>query len=275
VKGLERTPIIDLKARCATFYESEPVRLLLGDRVHPGGERLTRRLADLVGISSGDRVLDVASGRGTTARLLAAERGATVLGVELSPRLTTGAEQAASQDGLGHLVTFRTGDAERLPVDGPRFDVVLCECALCTFPDQAAAVGGFRRSLRPGGRIGLADVTLDRDRVPRELDTPIGRVACVAGARPASGYEHLLLANGFVDVVIEPHPEAALAVVDSIRDGLESMRGSLRAFFDVPAALRVADIAAAAVHDGTIGYALITATLADGAETRASAPAAP
>lgn len=254
---------VDVKACCAAVYGNELVHLLLGGRLHPGGDELTGRLADLVGIGPGDRVLDAASGLGTTARLIATERGVAVRGVELSPRLVTLAGRAAADAGLGELVSFEVGDVERLSVRAGSFDVVLCECALCTFPDQAAAVAGFRRALGPGGRVGIADVTLERDRLPTELDTPIGRVACVAGALPPSGYERLLREGGFTDVVVEPHPDAALATVDAIRVGLDTARQALRGLVDIGEALRLVELARDAVREGTIGYALIVATVGD------------
>ncbi|MEX2203380.1 MAG: methyltransferase domain-containing protein [Actinomycetota bacterium] len=260
---LRGAPIVDVKAFCSAVYGSELVQLLLGGRLHPGGDELTRRLADLTGIGPGDRVLDVASGLGTTARLLSAERGAVVHGVELSPRLVMQAEREAAEAGLDDLASFEVGDAEHLSVDDASFDAVVCECALCTFPDQAAAVAGFRRVLRPGGRVAIADITLDRDRLPPELDTPIGRVACIAGALPASGYERLLRANGFADIVVEPHPDAALATVDRIREGLGAAREVLRGLFDVGEALRLVDLARDAVREGAIGYALIAATVGE------------
>jgi len=252
-----------IKACCAAVYGSGLVHLLLGGRLHPGGDELTRRLADLTGIGLGDRVLDVASGLGTTARLLSAERGAVVRGVELSPRLVVQAERDTAEAGLGHLSSFEAGDAERLPVREASFDVVLCECALCTFPDQAAAVAGFRRALGPGGKVGIADVTLERDRLPAELDTPIGRVACIAGAMPASGYERLLREGGFTDVVVEPHPEAAVATVDSIRNGLDAAGGALGGLLEVGSALRLVELACDAVREGAIGYALVAATVGE------------
>lgn len=255
---------IDVKTSCAAVYENELVHLLLGGRLHPGGDELTRRLADLACVGPRDRVLDVASGLGTTARLLSAERGAVVRGIEVSPGLVTRAEQATSSARLDDLISFEVGDAECLPVQADSFDAVLCECALCTFPDQAAAVAGFRSALRPGGRVGIADVTLERNRLPPKLDTPIGRVACIAGALPASGYERLLRDGGFVDVLVEHHPEAALATIDSIHSRLDTLRGGLfRDLFDVDEALRLIDLARDAVHEGAIGYALITA-VADG-----------
>ncbi len=254
---------LDVKACCAAVYGNDLVHLLLGGRLHPGGDELTRRLADLTGVGPGDRVLDVASGLGTTARLLSAERGAAVQGVDLSPGLVTKAQRTAADAGLGDLVTFEVGDAERLPVETDSFDVVLCECALCMFPDQAAAVAGFRRALVPGGRVGIADVTLERDRLPPELDTPIGRVACVAGALPASGYERLLREGGFTDVVVEPHPEAAVATVDTIRVGLDAAPEGLRGLFDVGEALRLVELARDAVREGAISYALIAAAVGE------------
>jgi arsenite methyltransferase len=256
---------VDVKACCAAVYGSELVHLLLGGRLHPGGDELTRRLADLTGIGPGDRVLDVASGLGTSARLLSAERGAAVRGVELSPRLVMQADRHTAEAGLGRLTSFEVGDAERLPVREASFDVVLCECALCTFPDQAAAVAGFRRALGPGGRVGIADVTLESDRLPADLDTPIGRVACIAGALPAPGYEGLLRDGGFTDLVVEPHPEAAVATVDSIRDGLDTAREALKGLFDVGHALQLVDLAREAVLGGVIGYALITARVPEAA----------
>jgi len=250
----------EIKACCAAVYGSDLAHLLLGGRLHPGGEELTRRLADLVGIGPGDRVLDVACGLGATARLLSAERGATVRGVDLSARLVEAARAGSVRAGLEDLTAFEVGDAERLPVEAASFDAVVCECALCTFPDQAAAVAEARRALRPGGRIGIADVTLDRDRLPPELDTPIGRVLCVAGARSALGYEDLLREGGFTDVVVEAHAEAALGTVDSIRIGLEAARDALDGLFDVGPALRLVGLARDAVREGAIGYALIAAT---------------
>jgi SAM-dependent methyltransferase len=258
---------VDIKACCAATYESPLVHLLLGGRLHPGGDDLTRRLADLTGIGYGHRILDVASGLGTTARLLAVERGAAVRGIELSPELVAAARRGAVEAGVEDRVGFAIQDAEELDLPAGSFDVVVCECALCTFPDQKAAVAGFRRVLRSGGRVGIADVTLDRDRLPPGLDTPVGRLACIAGALTASGYEALLRDAGFSDVAIEPHPDAALATVDAIRARLESAREWLVGLFDVQRALRLVDLARDAVCDGVIGYGLFTARVDEAAGT--------
>jgi hypothetical protein len=72
-----------VKSCCAAVYGVELVGLVLGDSYHPGGAALTRRLAGALGLRSGQRVLDVAAGIGTSALLLAAERDVDVVGVDL------------------------------------------------------------------------------------------------------------------------------------------------------------------------------------------------
>ena len=56
---------------CARLYESDVARLLLGDSFHQGGARLTVRLGELLGLAAHSRVLDIASGTGTSALFLA------------------------------------------------------------------------------------------------------------------------------------------------------------------------------------------------------------
>ncbi|MGH3425605.1 MAG: class I SAM-dependent methyltransferase, partial [Nocardioidaceae bacterium] len=129
----------DVKACCAAAYDSDLVALLLGDAYHPGGAALTRRLADRLRLRPGERVLDVASGPGATALLLAAEYDVTVEGIDLGAGSVERARAAADGAGLGHRACFRVGDAERLPVDAGSVDAAVCECALCTFPDKPAA----------------------------------------------------------------------------------------------------------------------------------------
>ena len=51
----------DRKSCCSALYELEPVRMLLGDTLHPGGLGLTHRLGKLAGIEPDDMVLDLAS----------------------------------------------------------------------------------------------------------------------------------------------------------------------------------------------------------------------
>lgn len=250
----------EIKACCAASYGSDAVALLLGESYHPGGLSLTRRLADRLRLRDGGRVVDVAAGPGATARLLATEYDVIVDGVELGESTV---ERARGTSGL-EQVRFHVGDAERIPLPDGVFDAVVCECAFCTFPDKAAAAAEFARVLRPGGRVGITDVTVSADGVPAELTTLAAWVACIADARPLSEYSAILGRAGLRTVHTERHDEAIARMIDEIDARLRLLRMTAPdrladAGVEVPAVLRYTNVARQAVADGRIGYALLVA----------------
>ncbi|MEZ0067259.1 arsenite methyltransferase [Streptacidiphilus sp. MAP12-20] len=253
-----------LKACCAAAYSSDTVALLLGDAYHPGGTALTRRLADNLALAPGSRVLDVACGRGTTALLLADTYRAQVDGIDYSPANTALAQGTAQRLGLADRTRFTTGDAEHLPYPDATFDALVCECALCTFPDKPRAATEFARVLRPGGRLGITDVTADPDRLPDQLRGLAARIACIADARPLTGYTTLLTHAGLRVLRTERHDHALLRMLDQIQARLQLLHatspGRLAELgVDAGAAPAVLAAARAAVADGHLGYALLVA----------------
>jgi arsenite methyltransferase len=250
-----------LKACCAAVYGQDVVALLLGDSYHPGGLALTRRLARLLELGPGERVLDVASGPGTTAFLLAEEFAANVDGVDLGERSVARAREAAAARGLESHARFRVGDAERLPFDDGTFDALVCECAFCTFPDKATAAAEFARVLRSGGRLGITDVTLDPASLDPPLTTLAGYVSCIADARPAGEYEALLAACGFRIALSEAHDEALARMIEQIDARLRALSLLPPPGFevDIDSILHYTAAATAAVTDGVAGYQLIVA----------------
>ncbi len=255
---------VQVKACCAAAYGSDVVAMLLGDSYHPGGLALTRRLADRLRLRPGEPVLDTAAGRGTTALLLAREYAAEVTGVDLSPANVAFAAGAARGAGLADRVRFHTGDAERLPVPDAAVDVVVCECAFCTFPDKPTAAAELARVLKPGGRLGITDVTVDPARLPAELTGLGAWIACVADARPLPEYADILATAGLRVTHTERHDTAIAAMVDQIEARLTVVRMTARDraealgvdFTRVPTVLAAAR---AAITDRIIGYALLTA----------------
>lgn len=159
----------DLKGCCAAVYAHPAVRWLLGNELHPGGAATTRRALELIGVGDGERLLDIASGKGDSALLAARERGCIVTGVDYGETAVIEAGRAAAAAGLADRASFLVGDAEALPVEDQSFDAVLCECSLCTFPDKRSALAEVRRVLRPDGRIAIADVLADHDQLPASL----------------------------------------------------------------------------------------------------------
>jgi hypothetical protein len=253
-----------IKACCAAAYGQDAVELVLGESYHPGGLALTRRLAQSLGLQPGQHVVDVASGPGATARLLAAEFGTTVDGVDLGPSTVDRARSAAGNAGSPATVRFRVGDAEYLPLPDGVADAVVCECAFCMFPDKVAAAAEFARVLRPGGRAGITDVTVADGGLPEELTTLTAWVACIADARPVSGYTDILSAAGLRTVRVERHDDALARMTGQIQArlallGMTAADRLAAAGVDVAAVLRYTALARRAVADGLLGYALLVA----------------
>ena len=114
------------------------------------------RIVQAVGVGPGDDVLDVACGTGNAA-LRAAERGASVVGVDLTPELLAEGRRLAAEDGLE--LDWVQGDAEELPFDDESFDVVLSAFGCMFAPRHAVTAGELARVLRPGGRLGITGWT--------------------------------------------------------------------------------------------------------------------
>lgn len=237
-----------LKSCCATAYESDFARILLGDSFHPGGLPLTERLGHLLRLMPADHVLDVAAGKGESAAFLAKTFGCSVTAIDLN------ASGAVVQ-----------GDAESLPFPDASFDAVICECAFCTFPDKSAAASEFHRVLRPGGRAGISDLTRNGP-LPSELEGLLAWIACIADARPVAEYARYLESAGFTLPAIEPHNDALRQMVRDIEGrllGAELMTKLKK--LDLPGAdfdqaKSLARAAAGAVRADLLGYALITAS---------------
>lgn len=262
--GSAMTSAEEAKACCAASYGNDAVALVLGESYHPGGLTLTRRLADRLQLQSGQSVVDVAAGPGATARLLATEYDVTVDGIDLGESTVTAARETTAEAGLSERVRFHSGDAERIPLPDFRFDAVVCECAFCTFPDKATAAAEFARVLRPGGKVGITDVTITDAGLPDELSTLAAWVACIADAKPVTEYSRILGDAGLTVTHTERHDDAIARMVEQIdaRVRLLRMTAGKRladAGVDVDAVLRYCGLAKEAIDDGLVGYALLIA----------------
>jgi ubiquinone/menaquinone biosynthesis C-methylase UbiE len=128
-------------------YELFTEVLFLGQR-----RRSMAKLVELVGIRSGDRVLDIGCGTGYLTRLAAAAApDGEVVGVDPSPPVLDYARQATK---AAHC-SYRVGAAQDLDLPDDSFDVVLTNFAVHHIPAdlRATAFERMRRVLRPGGRL--------------------------------------------------------------------------------------------------------------------------
>ena len=252
----------ELKACCAATYQLDIVSAVLGDYYHPGGLALSRRMGTMMGLEPGMRVADIASGPGTTAIALAETFQVSMVGLELGANSAAGANRAARQRGLEASVRFVVGDAERVPLADACVDAVVCECALCTFPGKASGVAEMARLLVPGGRAGIADVTLEPGGLPDELEGAAAWIGCLAGALPTAGYRRLLQDAGLAVVATEPHDAALVAMVDQVEARLVALKIAghrLAGVIDIHQVRAVAQRARQAVGEGKVGYHLMVA----------------
>lgn len=114
-------------------------------------------LLDVLGVTSGERLLDVATGPGTVARLASSRLGPAgyVLATDLSDAMLAIAEAKGSVPG-GSRIEYRHSPAVPLDAPGGAFDAASCQHGLQFFPDRHGALEEMRRALRDGGRLGLA-----------------------------------------------------------------------------------------------------------------------
>ena len=114
-------------------------------------------------LEPGERVLDLGSGAGTDSLVAAFMVGAdgSVTGIDMTPEMLAKARAAAGEAGLDH-VAFVEGEVERLPFADESFDVVISNGVIDLVPDKDAVFGEIYRVLVPGGRIQVADVTIQR-----------------------------------------------------------------------------------------------------------------
>jgi len=248
----------------ALYHPGDAVKYLLGDSFHPGGLRLTEELASLLSLSPATTVLDVASGKGTTAFFLAEKFRCRVIGIDLSEQNILDATTEAAARGLSDLATFRLADAEGLPFDAGVFDAIVCECAFCTFPSKQTAAAEFERVLKPGGRVGISDITKDGTSLP-ELDGLLAWIACIGDAQPLEKYAAWLAATGLRITHSEHKSHYLQEMVQDIRGKLlmaEIMIGLKKLRLpglDIQQAKSFATAANDAIRDKKLGYALLIA----------------
>jgi arsenite methyltransferase len=112
-------------------------------------------------LEPGERVLDLGSGAGADSLVAAQMVGASgsVTGIDMTPQMLAKARAAAAEMGASN-VEFVEGEAERLPFDDASFDVVISNGVIDLIPDKDAVFAELHRVLVPGGRMQIADVTI-------------------------------------------------------------------------------------------------------------------
>jgi arsenite methyltransferase len=112
-------------------------------------------------LAAGERVLDLGSGAGTDSLIAAQMVGdlGHVTGIDMTPEMLAKGRAAAAEMGVAN-VEFVESEAERLPFPDESFDVVISNGVIDLIPDKEAVFTELFRVLARGGRMQIADVTI-------------------------------------------------------------------------------------------------------------------
>ncbi len=164
----------------------------------------------------GERVLDLGSGGGIDVLLSAKRVGPTgrAIGLDMTDEMLALARRNATEAGATN-VEFLKGRIEEIPLPADSIDVVISNCVVNLAADKGAVFAEIARVLRPGGRIGIADIVADDSMTPEQRAERGSYVGCIAGALSFSEYESGLRAVGLTDI--------SLTTTHAVTDGMQSV----------------------------------------------------
>jgi SAM-dependent methyltransferase len=135
----------------------QPADLAPVDEFHVRGREATLELARLMRLTPAMRVLDIGCGLGGPSRVLAAEYGCHVSGLDITDAYVRAARELARWVGLEGAVDYRVGDALALPFGDGEFDAAITQHVGMNIADKVALYQETHRVLRTGARFGLYD----------------------------------------------------------------------------------------------------------------------
>jgi len=151
----------------------------------------------------GETVLDLGSGAGVDVFLAAREVGpeGRVIGVDMTPAMIDRARLNAAREGCAN-VEFRLGEIEHLPLPDASVDVIVSNCVVNLSPEKPQVFREAFRVLRPGGRMVLSDLVLERPLPAETRDSIEATVGCIGGASLRGEYLAMIREAGFQEVEV-------------------------------------------------------------------------
>jgi cyclopropane fatty-acyl-phospholipid synthase-like methyltransferase len=127
-------------------------------------------LGHRLGLAPGSHVLDIASGRGGPALVLAETFGCSVRGVEISPDFHAVAVERVTAAGLAELATFELGDGAEASFEPGAYDAALCLGASFVYGSLADTVEALAPAVRPGGHVVVGEPYWRRLPLPEDYE---------------------------------------------------------------------------------------------------------
>ena len=152
----------------------------------------------------GEVVVDLGSGAGMDAFLAAGQVGPTgrVIGIDMTDAMLEKARENARKVGCTN-VEFRKGTIEDLPLEDESVDAIISNCVINLSPEKGRVYREAYRVLRPGGRVMVSDIVLERPLPAEILQGVDAYLGCVGGASLRGEYLRTIKEAGFREVRIE------------------------------------------------------------------------
>jgi SAM-dependent methyltransferase len=155
-------------------------------------------------IRPGETVLDIGCGGGIDT-VLAARRvgpGGRVVALDFLPEMLSRTAAVVREAGLDNVQPL-DGEMEAIPLPDASVDLVISNGVVNLSARKARVIAECVRVLRPGGRLCIADLTVEQDDLPVEVATqPAAWAGCVAGALAEDDFVRKLEKAGFADVEV-------------------------------------------------------------------------
>ncbi|MBA4066928.1 MAG: SAM-dependent methyltransferase [Isosphaera sp.] len=155
------------------------------------------------GLKPGETVVDLGCGGGLDVLLAAQKVGPTgkAIGIDMTPQMLDLARANARKAGVANA-EFHLAAIDRLPLPDASADCVISNCVINLAPDKRAVFKEVFRVLKPGGRVAVSDIALNKP-LPAEVGTDLmAYVGCIAGAIPVEEYRRGLAEAGFSHVEV-------------------------------------------------------------------------
>jgi len=142
----------------------------------------------------------------------------------MTPAMLERARDAAARHGFAN-VEFREGRLEALPIDDASVDAVTSNCVFNLVPDKAAVFREVARVLKPGGRLVVSDIVLDRPLPGPLANDLLAWVGCVAGAELRTAYFAKLADAGLTELEVVKDVDYAQTLLDTAPDEAQALLG--------------------------------------------------
>ncbi len=153
----------------------------------------------------GETVVDLGSGAGMDVFLAARQVGPSghVIGIDMTDAMLDKARENAKKVDLEDTVEFRKGHIENLPIEDESVDAIISNCVVNLSPEKDRVYAEAYRVLKPGGRLMISDIVLERPLPQAVIDSIDAYLGCVGGASLRAEYLDTIAKAGFREVRID------------------------------------------------------------------------